>query len=177
MFTLSKAFKASLAILTVIGITFGVLPNLKAAIAAVTKQSTSVNYNTPYYQELSAKRWLLKYDPQPSGAFGMPSYDSRTKQKIAQDALKFKQTAQKFVKDNHEFVNFLYFSDKDTDEKAYQTKQAMDLIKLKKTDTGFTYHFQSSGGCFLKEYTGTLIMNGNVITDETMEMHTRSRPC
>jgi hypothetical protein len=156
------------------------LPN---RVTAATNKQT--NYHTPFYQELHAKKWLLKYDPQPARGFGMPSYDTRSKKQIAQEALQSKQAAKKFVKDNPELVDFLhsiylrasYVYKKPYDEQIYQIKQTMDLIKLEKTDTGFTYHFQSGGGCFVREYSGTLIMNGNSVTDETMEMHEHGTPC
>lgn len=174
---LSHRFKlASVAILGLV-VLVGVTDLPKRAIAAAYKQSAYTNFNTPFYQELNAKLWLLKYDPQPAGAFGMPFIDVRSKKQITQEAIQLKKIAKKFVKDNPDFVNFLYASYKTTDELAYQTKQKMDLIKLTKTETGFTYRFQSGGGCFVNEYSGSLIMNGNVVTGESMEMRTRGTPC
>ncbi len=158
-----------------------VVPSIELSVSSValaaTKSHEYTDYNTPFFQELSAKRWLLKHRPVGPEAFGMPRIDARTKKQKLREQRVLAQAAKNYVNTHPEVATFLGKQYGATNEEIYQTIQMMDLIQLTKTDTGYMYHLQGGGLCFIQDYTGTLTMNGNVVTDDVSEMHLKGVPC
>lgn len=136
--------------------------------------SATPDYGTAQYQELSAKIYLLKH--QPGGYAGMPQLLDTKKQAL--ELIKNKNVSRTWAKQNQEMAKFIrrYVNAK-SDTALYKIVQQLNAIHLTKTDNGYTYEFQHGAGCTIQKYSGSLILNGNIVTDDTMEMHSTPTPC